>query len=139
MAPVFQLYRFTDEDAVWWRLVSANGRGLARSAGAYPTVAAARSGLERVLAGVGSFELAVRLTSAYRWHWSLRLAGTAVVEGIGDQDRRVRCLAAGRRFVELAPVAPVEHEIAAFRRMGRPVPGDAGASRAGAPGVTAPF
>lgn len=139
MAPVFQLYRFSGEEAVWWRLVSANGRGLARSAGAYPTVAAARSGLERVLGGAASLDLAVRLTSGYRWHWSLRLAGTAVVEGIGDQDRRVRCVAAGRRFVELAPVALVEHDIAAFRRIGRPVPGDAGASHAGAKGVTAPF
>lgn len=136
MAPVFQLYRFTDEDAVWWRLVSANGRGLARSAGAYPTVAAARSGLERVLGGAGSLELAVRLTSGYRWHWSLRLAGAVVVEGIGDQDRRVRCVAAGRRFAELAPVALVEHDVASFRRVGRPAPGDAGSSRAG---VTASF
>ena len=139
MAPVFQLYRFRDEDAVWWRLVSANGRGLARSAGAYPTVAAARSGLERVLSGAASLELAVRLTSGYRWHWSLRLAGTAVVEGVGDQDRRVRCLAAGRRFAELAPVAPVEDDVASFRRAGRPAPGDAGASRAGTQGVTTSF
>lgn len=120
MAPVFQLYRFSGEDAVWWRLVSANGRGLARSAQAYPTVAAARAGLESVLGGAASLELAVRLTGDYRWHWSLRLAGTPLVEAVGDQDRRVRCVAAGRRFAELAPVALVERDVASFRRMGRP-------------------
>ena len=118
MAPVFQLYRFWGEDGVWWRLVSPNGRGLARSAGAFPSVGQARSGLDLVLGKVDALELAVRLTSDYRWHWNLRLAGAAVVEGIGDQDRRVRCLDAGRKFQALAPVALVEPEVAVFRRAG---------------------
>lgn len=119
MAPVFQLYRFWGEDGVWWRLVSANGRGLARSAGAFPSVGQARSGLDVVLGTVDSLELGVRLTSDYRWHWNLRLAAAPVVEGIGDQDRRVRCLDAGRKFQALAPVALVEPEVAVFRRAGR--------------------
>jgi hypothetical protein len=119
VAPVFQLYRFWGEDGVWWRLVSPNGRGLARSTAAYPSVAAARSGLDQLLDKADSLELGVRLTSDYRWHWSLRLAGAAVVEGIGDQDRRVRCLDAGRKFQLLAPVALVEAEVAVFRRAGR--------------------
>ena len=119
VAPVFQLYRFWGEDGVWWRLVSPNGRGLARSAGVYPTVASARSSLEQVLSRAEGLELGVRLTSDYRWHWSLRMAGAALVEGIGDQDRRVRCLDAGRKFQALAPVALVEPEVAVFRRAGR--------------------
>ncbi|HEY0118181.1 MAG TPA: hypothetical protein VGC04_05315 [Cellulomonas sp.] len=119
MAPVFQLYRFWGEDGVWWRLVSPNGRGLARSASAYPTVASARSSLEQVLSRADGLELGVRLTADYRWHWNLRIAGLPVVEGIGDQDRRVRCLDAGRKFQLLAPVALVEPEVAVFRRAGR--------------------
>ncbi len=119
MAPVFQLYRFWGEDGVWWRLVSPNGRGLARSAAVHPTVATARSGLEQVLSRAEGLELGVRLTPDYRWHWSLRMAGAALVEGIGDQDRRVRCLDAGRKFQALAPVALVEPEVAVFRRAGR--------------------
>jgi hypothetical protein len=119
VAPVFQLYRFWGEDGVWWRLVSPNGRGLARSAGVYPTVASARASLEQVLSRADGLELGVRLTPDYRWHWSLRMAGAALVEGIGDQDRRVRCLDAGRKFQLLAPVALVEPEVAVFRRAGR--------------------
>ncbi len=116
---MFQLYRFWGEDGVWWRLVSPNGRGLARSAGAFPSISQARSGLDLVLGRVEGLELAVRLTADYRWHWNLRLAGAAVVEGIGDQDRRVRCLDAGRKFQALAPMAVVEPEVAVFRRAGR--------------------
>gem|GEM_PF-1953634 len=119
VAPVFQLYRFWGEDGVWWRLVSPNGRGLARSAVAHSTVASARTSLEQVLTRAEGLELGVRLTPDYRWHWSLRLAGSALVEGIGDQDRRVRCLDAGRKFQLLAPVALVEPEVAVFRRAGR--------------------
>lgn len=119
MAPVFQLYRFWGEDGVWWRLVSPNGRGLARSAGAFPTIGAARAGLGQVLGGADGLELGVRLTPDYRWHWSMRLAGVCVVEGIGDQDRRVRCLDAGRKFQALAPAALVEPDVAVFRRAGR--------------------
>ena len=126
VAPVFQLYRFWGEDGVWWRLVSPNGRGLARSAVAHPTVASARSSLEQVLSRAEGLELGVRLTPDYRWHWSLRIAGAALVEGIGDQDRRVRCLDAGRKFQLLAPLAPVEPEVAVFRRAGRSPGGRAG-------------
>jgi len=119
VAPVFQLYRFWGEDGVWWRLVSPNGRGLARSAIALPTDASARTSLEEVLALADGLELGVRLTSDYRWHWSLRQAGLVLVEGIGDQDRRVRCLDAGRKFQLLAHEALVEPEVAVFRRAGR--------------------
>lgn len=119
MAPVFQLYKFWGEDGVWWRLVSPNGRGLARSAAPFPAVGAARAGLDTVLSKADVLELAVRVTSDYRWHWSLRLAGAPLVEGIGDQDRRVRCLDAGRKFQALAPVAVIEPEVAVFRRAGR--------------------
>lgn len=119
MAPVFQLYKFWGEDGVWWRLVSPNGRGLARSASSFTTIGAARTGLDAVLSRADVLELGVRLTPDYRWHWSLRLAGNPMVEGIGDQDRRVRCLDAGRKFQALAPVAVVEPEVAVFRRAGR--------------------
>ncbi len=119
MAPVFQLYRFWGEDGVWWRLLSANRRGLARSAESYPTAQSARAGLARVLADADSLELGVRLTAEHRWHWSLRLAGTVLVEGVGTQDRRARCVGTGRAFQVVAAGAPVEADVAVFRRPGR--------------------
>lgn len=118
VAPVFQLYRLGGQDGVWWRLLSTNGRGLARSASPHPTPAAARTELEHLVSRADVLELGVRRTPDYRWHWSLRLAGLAVVEGIGDQDRRARSLDAGGRFRLLAPAARVEPEVATFRRAG---------------------
>lgn len=116
MPPAFQLYRFLDEDGVWWRLVSPNGRGLARSIEASPTADDARDDLEQVVAHVAALEPVVRLTPEYRWRWSLRSDGEDVVRGIGDQDRRVRCVHACRNFVELAPLAHRDPAVAAFRR-----------------------
>ena len=116
VAPVFQLYRFSDDDAVWWRLVSPNGRGIARSTLALPNADAARDSVEVIRALVGSLVPVLRLTDAYRWHWVLTEADVPVVQGIGDQDRRVRCAHACRTFVQLAPVSPLDQGIATFRR-----------------------
>ncbi|WP_426594244.1 hypothetical protein ACPPVS_01720 [Cellulomonas sp. McL0617] len=132
---MFQLYKFSDDSPVWWRLVSPNGRGLARSATSHPSVASARSSLDLVLASVDSLELGLRLTPTYRWHWSLQLDGTPVAEGIGDQDRRVRCMDAGRKFQLLSRVAPVEPDVIVFRRE-TVSPRAGGPSRAAAQNVT---
>ncbi len=120
VAPVFQLYRFSDDDVVWWRLVSPNGRGLARSALALPSVEAARASVEDVRAAVGSLMPVLRLTGAYRWQWLLTHDEVPVVQGIGDQDRRIRCAHACRSFVELAPVTPLDAAVATFRRSSAP-------------------
>ena len=121
-APVFQLYRFGGEDGLWWRLVSPNGRGMARSMSAFGTVGDARTSLTVLAEHVAELELGVRLTSEYRWHWTARFGGDPLAEGIGDQDRRVRCTDAGNRFVALAPQATVALDVAVFRRTWR-VPG----------------
>lgn len=127
-APVFQLYRFNGETDLWWRLISPNGRGLGRAVAAFTSAVDARTSLTAVVEHAAELELGVRLTADYRWHWTARLGGEALAEGIGDQDRRVRCTDAGRRFQLLAPVAVVEAETAVFRRVirvprgGRTVP-----------------
>ena len=118
MASTFQLYRFLGEDGVWWRLVSSNGRGLARSCVSYASVDLACEAIDAVRADPGGLELGVRLTPDYRWHWLLRRDGESVVEGIGDQDRRVRCLHAAHLFLDRVPETTVSPEPVAFRRIG---------------------
>ncbi|WP_421742203.1 hypothetical protein [Cellulomonas sp.] len=114
--PVFQLYRFSDGDAVWWRLVSPNGRGIARTSISLADGAAARESVDAIRSRVGSLAQVLRLTDTYRWQWVLTQDGAPVVQGIGDQDRRVRCAHACRNFVLLAPIARVEPVVATYRR-----------------------
>src|SRR4051794_38041413 len=118
--PVFQLYRFSDDDAVWWRLVSPNGRGIARSSVALPDADAARQSVAVIRTVVGSLVPVLRLTDAYRWQWVLTERDVPVVQGIGDQDRRVRCAHACRSFVDLSPVAFLDPAVATFRRTSAP-------------------
>ncbi len=118
--PVFQLYRFSDDDAVWWRLVSPNGRGFARSTVALPTSTAARESVEAVRASIGSLVPLLRLTETYRWQWFLTADDAPVVQGIGDKDRRVRCAHACRDFVLLAPVAQIDPAVVTYRRVSSP-------------------
>jgi len=122
VAPVFRLYRFSDEDVVWWRLVSLNGRGIARVAAPLESPEAALVSIERARAAVATDDLQplLRLTPAYRWQWLLTLDGEPVVQGIGDHDRRVRCEDACQKFVNLAPAADVDGTVATFRRTGVP-------------------
>ena len=120
VAPVFQLYRFSDDDAIWWRLVSPNGRGIARSTLALPNGDAARDSVESVRSTAATLVPVLRLTDTYRWQWVLTRDDGPVVQGIGDQDRRVRCAHACRNFVLLAPVAAVEPVISTYRRTGAP-------------------
>lgn len=117
VAPVFQLYRFNDEELVWWRLMSANGRGLARGPVGYPDAGSAQVGVQGVLAHLDRLETVLRLTPTYRWWWALHLDGESVVESIGDKDRRVRCEHAAAKFLELAPTAHVDPVPCTFRRM----------------------
>ena len=118
VAPVFQLYRFSDDDAVWWRLVSPNGRGLARGSVPGPDPEAVRLELDGLAARLAGFETTIRLTPEYRWRWSLREDDLDVAQGIGDQDRRVRCVHACRTFVQLVPEARVDPVVATYRRAG---------------------
>lgn len=119
VAPVFQLYRFSDDDVVWWRLVSPNGRGLARASVPGPDADTVRAELAGLATRLPGLEAIIRLTPEYRWRWSLREDGLDVAQGIGDQDRRVRCVHAARTFTELVPGARVDPVVATYRRAGQ--------------------
>jgi hypothetical protein len=115
VAPVFQVYRFGLDPLVWWRMVSPNGRGLARTVAAHPSVEAARAAIGVIRLSVDELEPTLRLTERARWRWALSLEGVPVVESTSDLDRRVRCDHAWRTFVKLAPTAPIDPALHTFR------------------------
>ncbi|RYV49991.1 hypothetical protein [Pengzhenrongella frigida] len=129
VAPVFQLYRTLDEDLVWWRMISPNGRGIARTVTPHPSPDAARQSIAQVVGSIDVLSASLRVTEAYRWRWVLALDGVPAVQGVSDQDRRVRCVHAWRNFVLLAPLAEVDPTTYAFRRGARAV--DRAASMSG--------
>jgi len=116
----FQLYRFSDDDLVWWRLVSPNGRGVARMPRGVADVESARAAVVDLVGRLGELTAVLRLTDTYRWHWVLQADGVPVAQGIGDQDRRVRCDDACRTFGVLAATAPIDPSLVTFRRVGAP-------------------
>lgn len=118
VAPVFQVYQLGADQPVWWRMVSSNGRGLARAAAPHPTVAAAHAAISLVRLRANEFEASLRLTESARWRWQLCLAGQPVVESATDLDRRVRCDHAWRNFVSLAPTASIDPVVHTFRISG---------------------
>lgn len=136
MVPTIQIYRFAGVATVRWRMVSANGRGIAQSVDAYDTPGQARGAIDEIRSGAAGLETVVRLTPDYRWHWSLRRGQELVVEGIGDQDRRVRCVSAATRFLDMLAASTVHDEVVVFRSIVRTLPGrrvGAGAAYAAAP------
>lgn len=126
--PMFQLYRLagsgtaTGAGGVWWRVVSPNGRALGRSAHELVDVAAASAHLARVIAERERLEPTVRVTSSHRWRWQLALDGDIVVHGSAEQDRRVRCDAAWRAFVQVAGQAQIDPAVHTFHRGYAPAP-----------------
>jgi hypothetical protein len=116
----FQLYRFSDDDLFWWRLVSPNGRGVARMPHGVTDLDDARAAVADLVGRLGDLNAVLRLTDSYRWHWVLQADGVAVAEGIGDQDRRVRCEYACRTFEVLASTAQIDPSLVTFRRVGAP-------------------
>lgn len=121
-APTFQIYRLTGGSGLWWRVVSPNGRALGRSATELPNLGAARAHIEAVVAERHRLEPTVRVTASHRWRWQLTLDGVVVVHGSAEQDRRVRCDAAWRSFVEIAGQAAVDPVVHAFHRGYAPDP-----------------
>jgi hypothetical protein len=115
VAPVFQVYRFGSDTSVWWRMVSTNGRGLARTAYAHESVDEARAAIGVVGIRAAELEASLRLTERARWHWALSLAGVPVVESTNDLDRRVRCDHAWRTFVALAPISRIDPVVHTYR------------------------
>ncbi|HZL01517.1 MAG TPA: hypothetical protein VFC48_00145 [Cellulomonas sp.] len=115
VAPVFQVYRFGGGAPVWWRMVSPNGRGLARTVAPFESVAAAHLSIDLVRRRIDELEPSLRLTERARWRWSLSLEGQPIVESTGDLDRRVRGDHAWRMFVALAPTAQIDPVVHAFR------------------------
>ncbi|MFI2755112.1 hypothetical protein ACGIF2_16910 [Cellulomonas sp. P22] len=120
VAPVFQVYRLSADQPVWWRMVSPNGRGLARTVAPHATVDAAHVAIAVVRLRVDQLEASLRLTERARWRWTLCLDGQPLVESAGDLDRRVRCDHAWRNFVSLAPTASVDPVVHTFRIAGEP-------------------
>jgi len=116
VAPVFQLYRMLDDDLVWWRMISPNGRGIARAMAPSATPAGARDSLAQLVGSIDQLGATLRLTDRHRWRWVLTLDGEPCVQGVGDQDRRVRCVHAWRRFTLLAPLAVIEPAVYTFHR-----------------------
>lgn len=115
VAPVFQVYRFGGDGPVWWRMVSPNGRGLARTVAPFESVVAAHQSIDVVRRRVDELEPSLRLTERARWRWSLSLEGRPIVESTGDLDRRVRGDHAWRMFAALAPTAQIDPVVHAFR------------------------
>jgi hypothetical protein len=118
VAPVFQVYRFGGDAPVWWRMVSPNGRGLARTVAPFESVAAAHLSIDVVRRRIDELEPSLRLTERARWRWSLSLEGQRVAHVRGaradraDRSRRARvpgrgrCAAArvtGRRVIPSVP------------------------------------
>lgn len=118
VAPVFQVYRLSADQPVWWRMVSPNGRGLARTIAPHPSVVAAHAAISLVRVRADDLEASLRLTDRARWRWELCLEGQPVVESTGDLDRRVRCDHAWRNFVSLAPTASIDPVVHTFRISG---------------------
>src|SRR4051794_20292204 len=58
----FQLYRFSDDDLVWWRLVSPNGRGVARMPHGVSALDEALEAVAGVVERLGSLGTVLRLT-----------------------------------------------------------------------------
>ncbi len=114
---VFQFFATAGIDGVWWRFLSPNGRGLARSPQGYPTLDDASTGLSQAIAVLPDTSVIVRPTPDNRWRWRLDLDGEPLVLGAGAQDRRVRCEAACQRFVDSAPDGFVDPVVHTFRRV----------------------
>lgn len=112
--PVFQLYRLPYPPGVWWRMVSPNGRVLGVSARAFGTPERARDHIDRVIAERGDLQPSVRFTGTHRWQWALTLDSVPEVRGHTEQDRRARCEAAWRLFVEAAPGATITEAVHGF-------------------------
>ena len=117
---VFQIYRVIPDDLFWWRLVSPNGRAVARAAVPLASAADALASIPENHS-LDALTARVRPTDEGRWRWTLELDGTTVVVGVGDHDRRVRCEHASRRFTLAAPLAVVSGTTHSFQR-GRPLP-----------------
>lgn len=121
-APMFQIYRVAGAPGMWWRVVSPNGRALGRAAAEQPDLDAVRAHIALVVAGRGRLEPTVRVTASHRWRWQLSLDGVIVVHGSAEQDRRVRCDAAWRSFVQIAGQAAVDPVVHVFHRGYAPSP-----------------
>ena len=121
-APTFQIYRVSGGSGLWWRVVSPNGRALGRAATEQRDLDAARAHIAQVVANRARLEPMIRVTATHRWRWQLSLDGTPMVRGSAEQDRRVRCDAAWRSFVEIAGTAAVDPVVHLFRRGYAPGP-----------------
>ncbi|MCL1869976.1 MAG: hypothetical protein FWF90_06130 [Promicromonosporaceae bacterium] len=110
----FQLYRVGGDAGVWWRLIASNGRSLGRASVPLTDAAAAQQAIADIVEALPRAVCAIHVDADFRWRWSLELGGVPVVASAVHHDRRTRCLQAARRFVDIAPVTPVESVVLTF-------------------------
>jgi len=121
----FQVYRIVGADRtvgvdrtdeVWWRVVSPNGRVMARSPHEFDDAATALEHIGQVRARRLNLQVSIRVMPSHRWRWQLLLETTVMAVSWADLDRRIRCEAAWRSFVTLAGTAAVDTRVHTFRR-----------------------
>jgi len=117
--PVFQVYRLVGTDAVWWRLISPNGRALAQAPEPLEDLNAAVSRIGHLRSHRDELEPSVRVMPTHRWRWQLQYRGRVVVVASGDQDRRLRCEAAWQGFLAAMETAHLDQSLHAFHRGNR--------------------
>jgi len=105
--PVFKVFGDAD-GALWWRLLSPGGRGLAQGATPAATHQAARESIAWTIDVVDLLTASVCRSEDRRWRWALTLQHAPVVWSLGDFGRPERSEQACRRFTLLAPLADVE-------------------------------
>ncbi len=116
-----QLYRNVGEAAVWWRAMSSNGRPLGRCVAPADGLDAATAHLRRVVALLDGAEVTVRATSTHGWRWTLVAGDEPLATGAHENDRRTRCVMAGRYFVATLPAAAQVRTVEVFGRRDLPL------------------
>jgi hypothetical protein len=88
-----------------WRLLSANNRDSGQSWASFPDAAACRAGLDSLIELLGRLRPLYTPTADQRWQWALALGDVPLARSSRSFDRRLRCVAACDRFIEVAPLA----------------------------------
>jgi hypothetical protein len=105
--PVFQFVGGLSGQQVSWRLVAANHREVGRSAMPFASVEQATLAIKYLQGDRVNFEKTYSSTPDHRWHWAVMLGGEVLAISIRSFDRRLRCVMAAERFLDLATSARI--------------------------------
>lgn len=120
--PVFQFVSDRAGQQVSWRLVAANHREVGRSAMPFTSVEEATLAIKYLQGDRGDFEKTYSSTPDHRWHWAVLFGGEVLAISIRSFDRRLRCVMAAERFLDLASNARIAANTAVRPRWGAAVP-----------------